>query len=197
MQEPLVVLGRIGRPHGIAGLVHVDLAGSHLREIVGQKVDICHTDEITPVLESYHIRKSLVVKRAEPAKGDIERVAFEGITDRDAAAALTGLLITLPLETMRQTARTKHGVQHVKLSDLWYFEGFGLTVIDAESKLAIGKICAIEDLGRNTVVSVAPLEGQTLLLRALDLPLDYPFWGEADLDLMQITLAEWKPFAEA
>lgn len=191
-----VVLGRIGRPHGVRGMLHVDLAGNHLRDFVGQSVELCSAAQIGQVISSPKILKNLTLEKAEPAHGEVGRVAFAGLTDRDSAAQLTNLLIVQPFALMRQKARAQHGSQHVPFANLWYFEMYGLGVVDSESKKTIGVISQIDDLGRNTLVTITLNEAHSAEQREITLPLEYPHWGEADLDRQEITLAEWQHFAE-
>lgn len=195
-ENSYVVLARVGRPHGVRGMLHVDLAGNHLRDFVGQSVELCRAAQISQVLFAPKILKTLTLEKAEPPHGDVRSVAFAGIADRESAAQLTHLLIVQPFALMRQRARAQHGSQYVPFADLWYFEMYGLGVVDSESKKTIGIISQIEDLGRNTLVTVTLNEAHSAQQRAITLPLEYPHWGEADLDRREITLAEWQHFAE-
>jgi ribosomal 30S subunit maturation factor RimM len=193
-ENAYVLLGRLGRPHGVRGMLHVDLAGNHLRDFIGQNVTLCSAEKIDPLIITPGILRTLTLEKAEPARGDVGRVAFAGVADRDSAARLTNLLIVQPLALMRQKARTQHGSQHVQISNLWYFEMLGLKVIDAEDNAFVGMITAIEDMGRNTLVCVA-LSADSAE-RHLEIPLEYPYWGRADLDRQEIQLAEWRHFAD-
>ncbi len=195
-QNSYVVLARVGRPHGVRGMLHVDLAGNHLRDFVGQNVALCRADKIEQLITAPKILKSLVLDRAEPAQGDVDRIAFAGIADRDTAAELTNLLVVQPIALMRQKARAQHGSQHVPMANLWYFEMYGLSVVDSQSKIPIGIISQIEDLGKNTLITVTLNEAHSAQQREIILPLEYPHWGEADLDRQEITLAEWQHFIE-
>lgn len=195
-QNSYVVLARVGRPHGVRGMLHVDLAGNHLRDFVGQNVALCRADKIEQLITAPKILKSLVLDRAEPAQGDVDRIAFAGIADRDTAAELTNLLVVQPIALMRQKARAQHGSQHVPMANLWYFEMYGLSVVDSLSKIPIGIISQIEDLGKNTLITVTLNEAHSAQQREIILPLEYPHWGEADLDRQEITLAEWQHFIE-
>lgn len=195
-ENSFVVLGRLGRPHGVHGMLRIDLAGEHLRDFVGQQIMLCQGEKIAQVITAPTILRTLTLDKAEPAHGTVSRLAFAGINDRTAAEQLTRLLLVQPIALMRQRARAQHGRQNVAIGHLWYFELYGLTVIDAESGAPIGHITQIEDLGRNTLVTVTLNEGQAAAQRDVVLPLEYPYWGEADLDRQQIQLAEWRHFAE-
>ncbi len=197
MSTPLIVLGRIGRPHGVAGLLHVDRAGENLRAFIGKEIQLCKGHGNAAQLQQADVAKTLVLGRCEPAKGEVTRVQFAGMTDRDEAAALTNLLLAVPRADLAQIAAAKRTKPPQGLHDLWFFEIIGLTVIDAESSQAFARITHVEELGHNTLIALEPLPNQTLLTRNLDIPLEYPHWGNADQAAHTITLAEWKPFAEA
>lgn len=192
-----VVLGRIGRPHGVRGMLRVDLAGNHLRDFVGQSVELCSAGKIEQLIIAPKIFRTLILERAEPTEGYVQCIAFSGITDRESAAQLTNLLIVQPLALMRRMAREQHASQHVPFASLWYFEMFGLQVIDSESNRAIGVISQIEEWGSNALVTITLNEARSAQQRKITLPLEYPYWGEADLDRQEITLAEWQHFAES
>ncbi|MFZ5629496.1 MAG: hypothetical protein ACOY5B_10240 [Spirochaetota bacterium] len=195
-ENSFVVLGRIGRPHGVRGMLHVDLAGNHLRDFVGQGVTLCSADKIDQLITAPKILKTLILQKAEPAHGDVDRIAFAGVADRDGAAQLTNLLIVQPIALMRQKARAQHGTHHVPVGNLWYFEVYGLNVIDSETHQPIGCISQIEDLGKNTLVTITLNEAHSPGQQEITLPLEYPHWGEADLDRQEIQLAEWRHFTE-
>ncbi|GAB4421945.1 MAG: hypothetical protein OHK0011_00100 [Turneriella sp.] len=195
-ENSFVLLGRIGRPHGVRGMLHVDLAGNHLRDFVGQKVALCKADKVEQLVTAPNILKTLILEKAEPVHGDVDRIAFVGFADRETAAELTNLLVVQPISLMRQKARSQHGRQHVPLANLWYFEMFGLSVVDSRDKRQIGQISKIEDLGKNTVVTITLNKQHSHGVEEITLPLEYPHWGEADLDRNEIQLAEWQHFTE-
>jgi ribosomal 30S subunit maturation factor RimM len=82
------------------------------------------------------------------------------------------------------------------ITRLWYFEMFGLTVVDSRDNQQIGHISAIEELGKNTLVTITLNEARSPGQQEITLPLEYPHWGEADLDRNEIQLAEWQHFTE-
>lgn len=141
--------------------------------------------------------KSIRLKRCDPAKGEVARVTFEGLADRDQAATLTNLLIAVPRSELSELAAAARKGEPEHLSDLWFFEMIGLAVRDAESTTPFARITAVEELGQNTLVTLEPLPGQTLLTRRLELPLEYPHWQNVDVSRNEVTLSEWKAFAEA
>lgn len=196
VKEPMVVLARIGRPHGVRGGLSIDQAGENLHRFVNQKVAVC---EITTgsVIGDFKTRATLTLSRVEPASGVPARIAFAEIADRDQAAALTHTAVCAPLSALRALAASGRKAPQAPLTDLWYFELIDLDVVDADSQTVIGKISRIDDMGLNTVLTVTPAGGQALLAAPLDIPLSYPHWGEADLAARRVALAEWRIFADA
>ena len=80
-----MAVGRVGRPHGLDGSVHVDGAGGVVRLVPGTTVAVGDAE-------------TAVVAR----KGTDERpvVRFALAADRDAAEALRGLEVTVPVEAL-------------------------------------------------------------------------------------------------
>lgn len=195
--EPLVLLARIGRPHGVRGALHIDLAGEHLRHIINQKLAILSLPtHPTPVITDYAVKTNLTLAKVEPATGEPRYVQFQEIADRDAAAALTNYAIAAPLSAMRILAANEHRSATPALSQLWYFEIVGLTVLNATDGKKLGSITAIEDLGRNTVITIQPEKGNTLT-HPLEIPLNYPHWQGVDLARGTVRLSEWEHFVKA
>jgi 16S rRNA processing protein RimM len=73
--EGLLIVGRIGRPHGVRGDVYLDLLSD--RE-----------ERVAPGAQLWCGQQMLVVAKSRPAM-DRWVVSFEGITDRNDAARLT------------------------------------------------------------------------------------------------------------
>jgi ribosomal 30S subunit maturation factor RimM len=196
-KEPLVVLARLGRPHGVRGALSVSQAGAHLSHWVGQKLRVCKPlGEAAGTLTDYTTKGDFTLGRTEPAKGEITRVQFAEIQDRDAAAALTNFYLGAPLAELRALVSKERGGKVPALTDLWYFELLGLAVIDAATQTQLGQIAAVEDLGLNTTVIIEPAAGKSLLAAPLEIPLEYPHWQELDLAQNRVSLAEWHLFAE-
>jgi len=84
-----VVIGRIGRPHGIRGAVHARPSGRTLAEIaVGERVEV-RPGGAPP-------RTLVLASRAGTAAAPI--LGFDGVTSREQAAALTGAEVAVPRE---------------------------------------------------------------------------------------------------
>ncbi len=179
------------------GQLHVDRAGENLRAFVGKQVLLCSANSNAVLVAPETTTKTILLKRCDPAKGEVNRVTFEGLADRDQAATLTNMLIVAPRSELSQLVATARQAPPQHLADLWYFEIIGLSVRDADSNELFARITAVEELGQNTLVSLEPLPGQNLLTRRIELPLEYPQWQNMDFSRNEVTLAEWKPFAEA
>lgn len=176
----LVILARIGRPHGVRGALHVDQAGAHLGHFAGHGVYVGNEQQ----------SNELKLERV-----DTSTVQFAGIHDRDAAAALTNRFILVPLDALKEIVQRERINGAPKIADLWYFELVGMQVIDAESQKPLGKISHVEDSGLNTLVSIEPGPGAELA-KTLDIPLEFPHWHAPDLALNQIGLSEWRIFLD-
>ena len=195
MPTPLVVLARIGSPHGVRGALSVNQAGGHLRDFTGGKVLICHAQSaVNGVLSQYTVAAEMQLNRVEPAKGMPSRIEFADLADRDAAKAFTNCLIATPLAELRAHVHAERAGESPDMHDLWYFEIVGLEVIEAESRKPVGKITNIEDLGLNTVVTVeTPPSGEKGAL-TFEIPLEHPNWKKVDLASHSVSISDWQIF---
>lgn len=192
---PLVVLARIGSPHGVRGALSVNQAGEHLRDFAGKKILICPSQNVVNgILSNYTIKAEMQLNRVDPAKGVPTRIELEGLSDRDVAKGLTNCLIATPLAELRAQVHAERSGQSPSLHELWYFEIVGLEVVEAESRKPVGKITQIEDLGLNTVVTVeTPASGEKGAL-TFEIPLEHPNWQKADLANHTVSISDWQIF---
>ena len=87
MSSPAVVIGRIGRPHGIGGAVHSRASGPTLPTIgVGEVLEVRPREG-----EPRHLTVS-----ARSGMADQPILAFEGVGSRDEASVLSGAEILVP-----------------------------------------------------------------------------------------------------
>jgi 16S rRNA processing protein RimM len=87
MTAPGVVIGRVGRPHGVRGALRATPTGATLATLeAGEEVEV-HPPGAAP-------RAMVLAAREGTAERPILRLA--GIDDREAAAALTGATISVP-----------------------------------------------------------------------------------------------------
>lgn len=185
--EPLVILARLGAPHGVRGALHVNNAGEHLRRLVGNSIKAVNpTGETNGILTQYFIKGDFTLKRC-----DMRSVEFAEVTTREAAAALTNAYLAYSLESLRALVQSERRGKNPHMADLWYFEMIGLTVLDYESGEPIGSIASVEEMGRNTLVGVT-LAAQVGI--TIEVPLDYPHWQDVDLAQRQVSLSAWRDF---
>jgi 16S rRNA processing protein RimM len=135
MAEPLVLVGEIGRPHGVRGLVH-------LRSFCAAPADIALYGPLSD---------------GEGRRFAIEwlgngLVRIEGVADRDAAARLTGTRLYVPRDRLPAPEE-----EEFYLADL-----IGLTAFDAAGT-ALGTVRAVEDFGAGAFLTVQGEEGEVLV----------------------------------
>lgn len=181
MKEPLVTLARLGAPHGVRGGLSVNQVGEHLQRFTGKKIAVVDA-------QGKH-KGDFTLSRV-----DGTRVQFAELNDRDAAAKLTNYSIAAPLSSLQEMAKAERKNAAQTIAELWYFELVGLTVFDADTQKELGRISVVEDLGLNTVVSIEPATGESLIAAPLEIPLDYPHWQKPDLETRSVRLAEWRVF---
>jgi len=87
MGDSAVVVGVIGRPHGLRGAVRAKATGATLATLAPGDAVEAHRDAATP-------RRLILASRAGTPESPI--LAFEDVTTREAAAALTGATIRVP-----------------------------------------------------------------------------------------------------
>jgi 16S rRNA processing protein RimM len=161
-----LVVGRIGRPHGVRGEVRLEVLtdfparrfapGSHL--YVGREEDAA---PMPVVVESVR------------AQNDVLLVRFDVARDRESAAALNGMFALVP----RSDA--------VELGpDAWYaHELVGLEVVTADDGAVVGQVTDLIETGSADVLEVRGAEGRTHLV-----PLIGTVIASVDLAARRITI---------
>ncbi len=198
MPTPLVILARIGSPHGVRGALSVNQAGEHLRDFSGKKILICPAQNVVNgILHEYTVKAEMQINRVDPVKGTPLRLELDGLTDRDVAKGFTNCLIATPLAELRAQVQARRSGQSPNLHDLWYFEIVGLEVIEAEGRKPVGKITQVEDLGLNTVITVERPPAGDKGSTALEIPLDHPNWQSVDLANHTVSISDWQIFIPA
>jgi 16S rRNA processing protein RimM len=135
MAEPLVLVGEIGRPHGVRGLVH-------LRSFCAAPGDIALYGPLTD-----EAGRGFAI---EWLGNGLARI--EGVADRDAAARLTGTRLYVPRGRLPQPEE-----EEFYLADL-----IGLAAFDAAGA-PLGVVRAVEDFGAGAFLTVQG-EGADLLV---------------------------------
>lgn len=138
-----VVVGRIGRAHGLAGAVRVDVRTDEpdRRFAVGQEV-LVEGD------------RSLTIVTARWQGGRLV-LGFAEVGDRDAAEALRGLLMEVDVPAGEQPS-----------GDDEYFDRslVGLAVVARDDRRPIGRVTAVLHLPSHDVLTVEDATGRELLV---------------------------------
>jgi 16S rRNA processing protein RimM len=129
-----VVVGRIGRPHGLAGEVTV----------------LPETDDARRFSPGAEMRtesgRSLVVRSSSPYRDRGLIVGFEGVTDRNQAEALRGAVLAVGLDTRRS----------LDAGEFWPDDLVGLTAVSPDGVM-LGVIAAVElGVGQDRLVVSTP-----------------------------------------
>lgn len=119
MAEAMILLGEIGRPHGVRGLVRV-------RSFTAEPEDLTAYGPLSDVSGALFVLEMLAP--------DLARI--EGVTDRDQAARLTGTRLYVP-----RTALPSPDGEEYYLADL---EGMAAATPEG---VALGRVRAVEDHG--------------------------------------------------
>lgn len=121
MAPAMILLGEIGRPHGVRGLVRV-------RSFTAEPEDLTAYGPLTDQAGS----QRFVLELLAP---DLARI--EGVNDRDQAAKLTGTKLYVP----REALPPPEDPEEYYLSDLQ-----GMAAVTAEGQ-DLGRVRAVEDHG--------------------------------------------------
>ncbi|UPY35539.1 ribosome maturation factor RimM [Sediminicoccus sp. KRV36] len=121
MATAMILLGEIGRPHGVRGLVRV-------RSFTAEPEDLTAYGPLTDEAGSRRFVLELL-------SADLARI--EGVTDRDQAARLTGTRLYVP----RDALPPPEDPEEYYLSDLE-----GMAAVTPEGQ-ALGRVRAVEDHG--------------------------------------------------
>jgi 16S rRNA processing protein RimM len=141
----LVCVARIGAPHGVRGEVR-------LWSFTDDPLAVA---EYGPLTTRDGSRRFTIA--AMRAAKDHLVVRFEGVPDREAAQALTGVELYVSREVLPETEDGEY-----YLADL-----IGLTAI-GEDGGPIGRVLAVHNFGAGDIIEVAPASGPTLLLPFTD-----------------------------
>jgi 16S rRNA processing protein RimM len=99
--------------------------------------------------------KWLTISQSRPHK-QFMLIFFDGVTDRDAAAAMRGLVAHVPRERLPETAPDEH----------YWVDLVGMNVISVDGE-TLGKVVSIIETGANDVFVVQGQKGE-ILIPALD-----------------------------
>jgi 16S rRNA processing protein RimM len=154
--EKLIPIGRISAAHGVRGWLRMQVfgdGGEALRPGVA-----LHVTTPKGGVQVFELRQV-----AAGRKGGEARVAFEGVSDRDAADALRGSGVAVAAEALGE----------VEDDEVWVHELVGCRV-EGEDGVALGEIRGLWEAGSADVLVVAAADGRehlvpAALLRDVDL----------------------------
>jgi 16S rRNA processing protein RimM len=126
MSESLILMGVIGKPHGVRGAVHVHGYGEDLRALAHLKLRDEHGQPITLTWISEGVARITLHPNGKPIS----------VTDRDGALRLTNTKLLLPRDQLPPPAEDEF-----YLADL-----IGITAYLADGRKA-GLVAAVHDYG--------------------------------------------------
>jgi 16S rRNA processing protein RimM len=142
-----VVLGRIAGAHALGGEVRVRVFGDGPENLLRQPLVWLGEERDDPAARAYEVRA------AEPGRPGEVRLALEGVGDRDAAAALRGLLV---IGDPAELPRLAPG-------EYYFYELVGCRV-EGRDGHPVGTVREIWDTGAHDVLVVEDAAGRRHLL---------------------------------
>ncbi|MEQ8832920.1 MAG: ribosome maturation factor RimM [Miltoncostaeaceae bacterium] len=144
-----VIVGHVGRPHGVRGVVHARPTGPTLGALpIGEAIEV-RPREDAPA-------RSLRLLARE-GSGERLRLTLEGVGDRDAAAALAGAVLEVAAER----------IVVPEDPDTWLVTDLvGCRVVevdDAGGERDLGPVSEVHGLPANDVLEVAGSAGRLLI----------------------------------
>jgi 16S rRNA processing protein RimM len=151
MEPPrLVAVGRIGRAHGVRGLVKVLPYGDSLAEQrIGDRLELGPSARGTD-------QAVLTIAALQPHGNQLLLMQFEEITTRDEAEKLLGREVFLPPERLSRIAE----------GEFYHYQLLGLAVVTTTG-LQLGQLTGIIETGSNDVY-VVERDGKEVLIPALE-----------------------------
>lgn len=121
MSQDHITVGRIGRPHGVKGEVTIRSESDDPdRFAVGATL---HTAD----------GRTLLIASSRPHRDSGYLVRFEGVQDRDAAEAMRGTILIVPVAARRRLAE----------DEFWASDLIGLTAVDPSGRV-LGTVVDVE-----------------------------------------------------
>ena len=136
-----ILLGVVGRPHGVRGLVHVHSYTAEPADLAGYG----------PLADE---RGGLwTLSWRSEGVAELRDAEGRAVADRTAAERLTNMRLYVPRERLPPTE-----ADEFYLADL-----IGLAAVDADGKL-LGRVGEVHDYGAGVSLEIAPVEGGAVLL---------------------------------
>lgn len=150
-----ILVGVVGAPHGIRGEVRI-------KSFTEDPLAIAAYGP----LRSQDGRHAFRIAALRALKDDMVVARFEGVASRDAAAALTGLRLTV-----ERTALPEPSADEFYHADL-----IGLAAVSADG-VALGRVAAMVNYGAGDILEIVAADGDSLLVAfteafvpAIDIP---------------------------
>ena len=136
----LVVLGTIGRPHGVRGELRV-------KSETADPVDIGHYGPLT--LPGGRVLKVLGVRPAS----EVVIMRFEGVSDRNMAASLTNMTLAVPRSVLPEADE----------EEFYHADLVGLLCVTSEGAV-VGTVAAVHNFGAGDLLDIKPTSGPHISL---------------------------------
>ena len=143
-QDPrkFILMGRFGAPHGVRGEIR-------LQSFTAYTQDILTYDALTDKTGARDIKLLSAYAQGK----DMLIVRVEGINNRDAAQALTGLELYLPRKNLPPTQEDEF-----YLADL-----IGLKA-ETSTGVLLGSVYALRNFGAGDIIEIKPVDGSDTLM---------------------------------
>ncbi len=138
--SPLVILGTIGRPHGVRGELRV-------KSETADPLDIGTYGPLT--LPGGRVLKPLSVRQG----GEVVIMRFEGVNDRNAAEALTNKTLAVARAVLPEAEE----------DEFYHADLVGLTCVTADGA-PVGLVAAVQNFGAGDLLDIKPPSGPNLSL---------------------------------
>jgi 16S rRNA processing protein RimM len=138
--SPLVVLGTIGRPHGVRGELRV-------KSETADPVDIGHYGPL--FLPGGRVLKVMSVRPG----GEVVIMRFEGVSDRNMAAGLTNMTLAVPRSVLPETDE----------EEFYHTDLVGLTCFTTDD-VVVGVVIAVHNFGAGELLDIKPPSGPNITL---------------------------------
>ncbi len=140
MTTKRVVLARLGAPHGVRGEIRIQIFAANPAALRGYG----------PLASGDGRRFEIAALRRQ---GDTTVARLAGVSDRDAAAALTGLELGIARERLPAAGEDEH----------YHADLIGLRA-ETPDGTVLGTVVAVPNYGAGDLLEIAPPRGQSLLV---------------------------------
>lgn len=179
-----VAIGRVARPHGVRGEVRVALlcdgAETFVECVETGQVRLWREEGEPPHADQAPLAE---IESLRPHQGQM-LVFFEGVEDMDGAEALRGALLGLAARDLPSPGEEEY----------YHFDLEGLSVIDAETGEALGRVQRVEEMPASEMLLIQPA---TAGEKAFRVPFVQAFVGQVDLQARTVQVSLPPGFIES